>query len=48
MVQSHKGLDLLNITYILRFNIKPQSHFHDFGPRRATVHPDLSNCGALA
>ena len=23
--------------------IKPQSHIHDFGPGRATVHPDLAS-----
>ena len=28
--------------------LKPQSHIHGFGPGRATVHPDLSNCGASA
>ena len=24
-------------------NLKPQSHIHDFGPGRATVHPDLAS-----
>ena len=28
--------------------VKPQLHIHGFGPGRATVHPDLSNRGALA
>ena len=23
--------------------LKPQSHIHDFGPGRATVHPELSS-----
>ena len=23
--------------------LKPQSHIHDFGPGRATVHPDLAS-----
>ena len=23
--------------------VKPQSHIHDFGPGRATVHPDLAS-----
>ena len=25
------------------FHFKSQLHIHDFGPGRATVHPDLSN-----
>ena len=29
-------------------SVKPQSHIHDSGHGRATVHPDLSNRGALA
>ena len=29
-------------------SFKPQSHIHDFGPSRATIQPDLSNCDALA
>ena len=29
-------------------SLKPQSHIHSFGLGRATVQPDLSNCGASA
>ena len=31
-----------------KLSLKSQSHIHDFGPGRATVHPDLSNRGASA
>ena len=27
---------------------KPQLHIHDFDHSRATIHPDLSSCDALA
>ena len=32
-------------TFLLgtRPGLKPQSHIHDFGPGRATVHPDLAS-----
>ena len=38
----------LDLQYSLTFinSLKPQLHIHGFGPRRATVHPDLSNRGA--
>ena len=29
-------------------SLKSHSHIQGFGPRRATVHPDLSNRGASA
>ena len=38
---------LLDNIYI-RFGSKPQSHIHDFGSGRATIHPDLSNLDASA
>ena len=34
--------------HLKRNFLKCQSHIHDFGPGRATVHPDLSNRGASA
>ena len=37
-----------NYDQLLTESIKPQSHIHGFGPGRATVHPDLSKCGASA
>ena len=48
-----KNLFCIDVTqcmmWILHFTfVKSQSHIHDFGPGRATVHPDLSNRGASA
>ena len=31
------------ILFALIWGLKPQSHIHDFGPGRATVHPDLAS-----
>ena len=29
--------------FSLASDVKPQSHIHDFGPGRATVHPELAS-----
>ena len=38
----------ISVQVLQKQGFKPQSHIHDFGPGRATIHPDLSNRDASA